>query len=106
MLNRYENILQTQEFSWRFSTYLNQDFSNDQMGIDLATEELSKLLIEGAMRSSSAIKYNRLIKPTMKLCSKKVIKKQRKHPKWHDKSCADAHRDVVLTAKLLLENLI
>ena len=57
--------------------------------------------MEGAMRSSSAVKFDRVVKPTVKLCSKKFTKKRRKYPRWHDKSCADAHRDVVLTAKLL-----
>ena len=98
---RFENILQTQEFSWKFSTFLSQDFINDQIGIDRAADELSNLLIEGAMRSSLAVKFDRLVKPTVKLCSKKFTKKRRKHPKWHDKSCADAHRGVVLTSKLL-----
>ena len=48
---RFENILQTSEFSCRFNSYMNQDFNNDQTGIDKATYELSSLLIEGAMRS-------------------------------------------------------
>ena len=98
---RFENLLQTQEFSERFSAFLSQDISNDQMGIDLATDKLSKLLIEGAMRSSQAVQFHRIVKPTVKMCSKKLTKKRKKHPKWHDKSCADAHSDVIKTSKLL-----
>ena len=98
---RYENILQTQEFTERFSDFLHQDFSGDQIGIDHATDLLSGLLIEGAIRSSPAIQYNRKAKQNCMSSSKKLKKKQRSHPKWHDKSCADAHRDVVLTSKLL-----
>ena len=85
----------------RFSAFLSKDISNDQTGIDHATDDLSNLLIEGALRSSQAVQHNRLAKPTVKLCSKKVTKKRKKHPQWHDKSCAEAHRDVVLTSKLL-----
>ena len=98
---RFENILQTEEFSERFSAFLAKDFSNDQSGIDLATDDLSKLLIEGALRSSSAVQYVRSAKSFVKVCSKKFKRKRRNHPKWHDKSCADAHRDVVKTSKLL-----
>ena len=98
---RFENLLQTEEFSFRFSAFLNQELSNDQVGIDQATDNLSELLIEGAMRSSQSLQHNRLKKPSVKLSTKKIAKKRRKHPKWHDKSCADAHRDVVLTSKLL-----
>ena len=94
---RFENILQTEDFSLRFSAFLSKDISNDQTGIDHATDDLSNLLIEGALRSSQAVQHNRLVKPTVKLCSKKFTKKRKKHPQWHDKSCAEAHRDVILT---------
>ena len=40
----------------------------------------------------------------MSKCSKRKSKKRRYHPKWHDISCADAHRSVVLTSKLLKIN--
>ena len=40
----------------------------------------------------------------MSKCSKGRSKKRRSHPKWHDISCADAHRSVVLTSKLLKSN--
>ena len=53
------------------------------------------------MRSTSSVQFDSLVKPTLKICSKKLKKKCRNHPKWHDKSCADAHRDVVITSKLL-----
>ena len=98
---RFENILQTQAFSERFSAFSSQNFDNDQSGIDLATDELSNLLIEGAMRSTSSVQYHKSVKPSLKICSKKLKKKRKNHPKWHDKSCADAHRDVVVTSKLL-----
>ena len=101
---RFENILQTQEFSSRLNSYLNQDFSSDQTGIDQATEGLSSLLIEGALRSDHSVRYNDLTKPTLKECSKGKKKKRKSHPKWHDLSCAEAHRDVLLTSKLLKIN--
>ena len=53
------------------------------------------------MRSNHAVQHEKLVKPTVKICSKKIKKKRKSHPKWHDKSCANAHRDVVLTSKLL-----
>ena len=99
---RFENILQTPEFSSRFNAYLSQDFSGDQTGVDEATGGLSELLIEGVMRCDNSIKNNDvLLKPTLSKCSKGKAKKRRSHPKWHDISCADAHRSVVLTSKLL-----
>ena len=39
---RFENTLQTPEFSGRFYSYVNQNFGNDQLGIDEATNELSQ----------------------------------------------------------------
>ena len=59
---RYENILQTPEFTRRISDFLNDDFTKDQNGIDHATDILSNLLIEGAMRSSPAIQHDKIAK--------------------------------------------
>ena len=101
---RFENTLQTPEFSGRFYSYVNQNFGNDQLGIDEATNELSQLLIEGALRSNQSMELNNLSVPTLKTCSKGKKKKRKHHPKWHDLSCADAHRSVMLTSKLLKAN--
>ena len=80
---------------------MSQNFTDDQSGIDQATDQLSNLLIEGAMRSNPSVQYNKLMKPNIKVCSKKIKKRRRNHPKWHDKSCVDSHKEVVLTSKLL-----
>ena len=101
---RFENILQTPEFSSRLNFYLDQNFSSDQTSIDQATDNLSSLLIEGALRSDYSVRYNNLTEPTLKKCSKGKKKKRKSHPKWHDMSCADAHRSVMLTSKLLKVN--
>ena len=98
---KYENILQTPEFTKRISDFLHEGFTNDQNGIDHATDILSNLLIEGVMRSSPAIQHDKIAKINPRLGSKKFKQKRRAHPKWHDKSCVDAHREVVLTSKLL-----
>ena len=99
---RFENILQTDEFSSKINSFLCQTFSVDQTGIDQATEGLSEILIEGALRSDYSISNKtNLVKPTLSKCSKGKAKKRKSHPKWHDISCADAHRSVVLTSKLL-----
>ena len=98
---RFENILQTQEFSFRFAEFLNQEFGTDQNSIDSATKVLSELLIEGVMRSSPSMEYEKKSKPKLNQGTKKLKKKRRAHPKWHDWSCSDAHRAVVLTSKLL-----
>ena len=37
----------------------------------------------------------------MKKCSLKKGKKRKSHPKWHDFSCAEAHKNVMLSSKLL-----
>ena len=98
---RFENILQTPEFSYQFNSYISQNFGPDQTGVDKATDELSSLIIEAALRSDYSIKNNNLVKPTLSTCSKGKAKKRRSHPKWHDKSCGDMHRSVMLTSKLL-----
>ena len=98
---RYENILQTTEFTNRISDFLQGGFTNDQNGIDQATDVLSNLLLEGAMRSSPALQYDKITKANIRSGPKKFKKMRRTHPKWHDRSCADAHRAVVLTSKLL-----
>ena len=68
---RFENILQTPGFASRFEAYSNNLFSCDQSGIDQATNELSNLLIEGAMRSDHSVQHDSLVRPTLGKCSKK-----------------------------------
>ena len=69
------------------NSFVGQDICNDQLGVDDATDTLSKILIEGAMQSQDNIS---LIKPSLSKCSKGKSKKRHVHPKWHDISCADA----------------
>ena len=102
---RFENMLQTPEFSDRIHSFNGQTFSCDQSGVDEATKCLSNVLTEGALRSDiSERNETLLVKPTLKKCSKGKLKKRRSFPKWHDMTCGDAHRSVVLTSKLLKEN--
>ena len=93
---KFENILQTQEYSSKLNKFVTQNFCFDQSGIDEATDTLSRILIEGAIQSNiSTQNINNLVQPTLSKCSKGRAKKRRAHPKWHDISCADAHRNVV-----------
>ena len=102
---RFENLLQSPEFTVKINTYLNTVFPSDQTGIDEATEGLSCILIEGAVLSdSSQANGGNLVRPTLGRCSKKKGKKRKVHPKWHDLSCAEAHKSVLLTSKLLKSN--
>ena len=102
---RFENLMQSPEFTLRINSFTDTLFPSDQTGIDWATEGLSNILIEGAVRSdSSKINENILVRPTLSKCSKKKGKKRKLHPKWHDLSCAEAHQSLLLTSKLLKIN--
>ena len=70
---RFENLLQTPEFSSKFDNFVAMAFDSDQAGIDTATDILSNILIEGAVRSDiSAESQIGLVKPTIGLCSKVI----------------------------------
>ena len=97
---RFENILQSEEFREMSSSFLESDIEQTQNGIDQATARLSNIFIEGALRSDHSIKF---CKPpnNMKPNHNSKKKKRKTHPKWHDTSCYEAHRSILLTSKLL-----
>ena len=94
---RFENILQSAEFKEKSCNFIESDIKQTQEGIDQATADLSNLLIEGALRSDTSIK------PSKHKSSKKpkCDRKWKIHPKWHDASCFEAHKSLMLTSKLL-----
>ena len=101
---RFENILQSEEFKVKNDYFLDSDFDQSQLGIDQATTALSSILVEGVLRSDHSIKP-----PNNRFCgnmNKKInsVKRKKTHPKWHDASCADMHKSIMLTSKLLKSN--
>ena len=93
---RFENILQSEEFKNKSCSFLLSDYDLSQGGIDKATADLSNIFIEGALRSDNSIQNKK-----QKNCKNHKKVKRRYHPKWHDKSCEEAHRSLMLTSKLL-----
>ena len=79
---------------------MKQDCCGTQTDIDRVTDSLTKILVEATLLSDISTNSN-LVKPTLSKCSKGKVKKRKSHPKWHDMNCADAHRSVLLTSKLL-----
>ena len=98
---RFENILQSPEYSNLFDQFVSTDIGNFQSEIDIATVELTNMLVTAAQQSDNCPKLDmkRKIKKTAG-CRRKA-KKRVAHPQWHDVSCYEAHRKVVTTAKLL-----
>ena len=99
---RFENILQSQEFKSQFETFVSCEINNCQSAIDDASIELTKMLVDGAILAESSNYPNNKRKVDIKAGSRRT-NNQRKvaHPKWHDLSCADAHRKVCSIARLV-----
>ena len=96
---RFENILQSPEFTPKFDNFMTKQIDASQDSIDSATLELTDLLVEGTLQADWSIKHD---KQNNKFRTNKGRNKRRiSHPKWHDLSCSDLHRKVATTARCL-----
>ena len=95
---RFENLIQTDELKQKITSLMN-DPCNDQVTIDRCTAGLTNVIIDCAVKADITPPVN---KP--KGGKNNGKQKKRSHPKWHDLSCADAHKKIVLTSKLLKMN--
>ena len=99
---KFENILQSPEYSSKFDKFLSKEIGNSQSAVDIATTEISNLLVAGAVQADTTLKLD-MDKRVNKTAGsrRKCNKKRSSHPKWHDLSCCEAHRKVNTTARLL-----
>ena len=72
-----------------------------QEGVDLMTENLTNILVEGSILADISRKDKLSTDGPKKRGNKK---KKFCHPKWHDLSCEEAHRKVRESARLLKIN--
>ena len=99
---RFENILQSAEYKSKFESFISIDIENSQSGIDIASNDLTNLLVTGAMQANTMLGINMSKKINKTAgCRRKCSKKRTSLPKWHDLSCYEAHRKVCTTAWLL-----
>ena len=98
---KFENILQSKVFADKFHKFGSENIGFSQKEIDRATIELTDLLVDGVLQADITATPDITRKTEKKAGGRKVLKKRVDHPKWHDISCAEAHRTVVTTAKLL-----
>ena len=101
---RFENILQSPEFSSQFANFLSTDIGTSQSEINNATKELTSLLISGALLADQNKKLSYNKKATKKAGSRRKSNKCVAHPKWHDISCHEAHSKVKATARIVKQN--
>ena len=94
---RFENILQTPEYVLRVENLLQNPNVRSQEEVDIMTENLTDILVEGVTLAD--ISHANKISGGPK--RKKMGKKKVFHPKWHDLSCEEAHRKVAASARLL-----
>ena len=69
----FRNALKHDDFLLRISAFENTEFTSDHTGIDLATEQFTKIITDTCLRSLKV--------PCLK-------KKPKKHKLWFDKDCA------------------
>ena len=94
---RFENILQTPEYLVRVKNLLLNPNVRSQEEVDLMTENITDILVKGAiLADTSQINKIQGIPKRKKRGKFKVF-----HPKWHDLSCEEAHRKVSASARLL-----
>ena len=94
---RFENILQTPEYVLRVENLLQNSNTRSQEEVDLMTECLTNILIDGATLADISQTNRSLGIPKKRKSGKKKLC----HPKWHDLSCEEAHRKVAASARLL-----
>ena len=95
---RLENILQTSEYKMRIGKIFEFENVQSQEEVDLMTENLTNILVEGAILADLS-QTDKLL--TNRPKKKNNNKKKVCHPKWHDLSCDEAHRKVTTSARLL-----
>ena len=99
---KFENILQSPDFTNEFDRFIATDISCSQSSIDKATVELTDLLVSAALQADTVKKLPAHRKGAKIAGSRRKFKKHNcVHPKWHDISCSEAHRNVLTTAKFL-----
>jgi hypothetical protein len=72
------------------------DPCDTQDKLDKCTAAMTNIMIDCALQADFSESVKRPSGP-----KSKGKQKKRSHPKWHDLSCAEAHRKVVLTNKML-----
>ena len=99
---KFENILQSPDYIYKLDNLLSREISGSQSAIDSATLELSDLLVTAALEADT-VKKLEMKRVVNKIAGSRRNCKKRKvaHPKWHDLSCAEAHRKVTTTARFL-----
>ena len=91
---RFENILQSSEYKLKIDNFMTEQIGSSQHDIDGATQKLTDILVEGAIKANLAKKNEKKNK-----CKRK--KRKVSHPKWHDLSCSEVHRRLSTTARIL-----
>ena len=98
---RFENIIQSQEFSKQFNNFVSNEICCSQNAIDDAANMLTNLMVSAALQADTCPKLTMKNKASITAGSRRINKKRVAHPKWHDTSCYEAHRKIVTTAKIL-----
>ena len=98
---RFENILQSPEYSQQFNNFISKDIECSQNAVDSATQDLTNLLITAALQADTCPKLKMINNASVTAGSRRINRKRVAHPKWHDTSCYEAHRKIVTTAKIL-----
>ena len=97
---RFENLIQSDRLKQTFVSLMN-DPCDTQDKLDKCTAAMTNIMIDCALQADFSESVKRPSGP-----KSKGKQKKRSHPKWYDLSCAEAHRKVVLTSKMLKFNPI
>ena len=84
---RFENIIQSQEFSNQFNNFVSNEICCSQNAIDDTTNMLTNLMVSAAMQVDTCPKLTMKNKASRTAGSRRINKKRLAHPKWHDTSC-------------------
>ena len=98
---RFENFIQSAENTDKITLLMNGP-CNTQDDIDTCTAGLTEIMIDCSIKADISNPVNTPRGP--KMPKGKRVGNKRSHPKWHDLSCAEAHRKIVLTSKMLKLN--
>ena len=97
---RFENILQSPEYSTKVTQFVGAEIGTCQGDIDIATQKITDLLVEGTLQADLSI-GNKFHKMNRNDKNKKKKIRRISHPKWHDISCSEAYRKVSTTSRFL-----
>ena len=96
---RFENLLQSDDYKKEFGNFLTKQIDYDQGAIDSATLKLSELLTTAAWEANT-LKLSNMRKVDKTAGSRRKGNNYKSvHPKWHDQSCAEAHKSLMTTSK-------